>query len=86
MEGSDVCFAPVLTYREAAKHPHNFHRSTFVEVAGITQPAPAPRFSRTEVAVGGPPAWPGQHTDEVLASAGLSADEIAKLRESGAVA
>jgi alpha-methylacyl-CoA racemase len=86
MEGSDVCFAPVLTYQEAARHPHNVHRSTFVEVAGITQPAPAPRFSRTEVAVGGPPAWPGQHTDEVLAGAGLSADEIAKLRESGAVA
>jgi alpha-methylacyl-CoA racemase len=86
MEGSDVCFAPVLTYREAARHPHNVHRSTFVEVAGITQPAPAPRFSRTEVAIGGPPAWPGQHTDDVLASFGLSADEIAKLRESGAVA
>ena len=47
MEGTDICFAPVLTMDEAAQHPHNVERSTFVEVAGLTQPAPAPRFDRT---------------------------------------
>ena len=85
MEGSDVCFAPVLTMREAAKHPHNVHRQTYVEVAGVTQPAPAPRFSRTEPAISSPPAHAGQHTDEVLGAFGFSADDIAKLRDSGAV-
>ncbi len=86
MDGSDVCFAPVLTYREAAQHPHNVARKTFVEVAGLTQPAPAPRFSATEATIAGPPAWPGQHTDEVLASFGFSGDAIAALRSAGAVA
>jgi alpha-methylacyl-CoA racemase len=85
MEGSDVCFAPVLTMQEAAAHPHNVHRSTYVDVAGITQPAPAPRFSRTAPAVQGPPAWPGQHTDEVLAAFGFSEADIAARRASGAV-
>ncbi|MSY23015.1 MAG: CoA transferase, partial [Actinobacteria bacterium] len=47
LEGTDICFAPVLTMDEAAQHPHNVHRKTFVEVAGITQPAPSPRFDRT---------------------------------------
>ena len=85
MEGSDVCFAPVLTMSEAAQHPHNVQRQTFVEVAGITQPAPAPRFSRTEAAIQGPPAWPGQHSDQVLTDFGFSADEVAALRADGAV-
>jgi alpha-methylacyl-CoA racemase len=85
MEGSDVCFAPVLTMREAPGHPHNQARGTFVEVEGVTQPAPAPRFSRTPGAVAGPPAVPGAHTDEALADWGLSGDEIAKLRSAGAV-
>ncbi|HEY7068800.1 MAG TPA: CaiB/BaiF CoA-transferase family protein [Acidimicrobiales bacterium] len=86
MEGTDVCFAPVLTIPEAVAHPHNVHRGTFVEVAGIPQPGPAPRFSRTEAAVARPPAHAGQHTDEILAGAGFDADRIAKLRETGAVA
>ncbi|MBM3683503.1 MAG: CoA transferase [Actinobacteria bacterium] len=86
MVGSDVCFAPVLTYGEAAQHPHAVARSSFVEVAGITQPAPSPRFSRTTPAIAGPPAHPGQHTDDVLRDAGFGADEIAALRASGAVA
>jgi alpha-methylacyl-CoA racemase len=86
MEGSDVCFAPVLTMAEAAKHPHNELRQTYVEVAGVSQPAPAPRFSRTPPAVQAPPAHPGHHTDDVLRDFGLSADDIAKLRSSGAVA
>jgi alpha-methylacyl-CoA racemase len=85
MEGSDVCFAPVLTMAEAAKHPHNVQRRTYVEVAGVTQPAPAPRFSRTEPAVQGPPAWPGQHSDAVLKEFGFGEDEVAALKGSGAV-
>ncbi len=86
MEATDVCFAPVLSMDEAPLHPHNVHRQTFVEVAGIPQPNAAPRFSRTPGAIAGPPAHAGQHTDEVLAEAGLSEDEIAGLRASGAVA
>ncbi|MEZ5236311.1 MAG: CaiB/BaiF CoA-transferase family protein [Acidimicrobiales bacterium] len=85
MDGSDVCFAPVLTMGEAAQHPHNVHRKTYVEVAGVTQPAPAPRFSRTEAAIQGPPAYPGEHTDAVLKDFGFSGDDIAALRSSGAV-
>ena len=86
MEGTDVCFAPVLSMDEAPKHPHNVARGTFVEVAGVTQPAPAPRFSRTAAAVDRPPAAPGEHTDEALADWGFSADELAKLRAFAAIA
>lgn len=85
LEGSDACFAPVLTLAEAPAHPHNRARGTFVEVEGILQPAPAPRFSRTPGAIAGPPAAPGAHTDEALAAWGVSADEIAKLRSAGAI-
>jgi len=85
MEGSDVCFAPVLSMREAPQHPHIEARNTFVEVAGSIQPGPAPRYSRTPVAISGPPPHPGQHTDEALADFGFRAEEIAKLREVGAV-
>jgi len=85
MEGTDVCFAPVLSLSEAPKHPHNVHRKTFVEANGIVQPAPAPRFSRTTAEIQRPPAHAGQHTDEVLAEFGFAADDIAKLREAGAV-
>ena len=85
MEGTDVCFAPVLTMSEAAKHPHNVARQTFVEVDGITQPAPAPRFSRTSAALPSAPAHAGQHSREVLADWGFSADHITALIASGAV-
>jgi alpha-methylacyl-CoA racemase len=85
LEGTDVCFAPVLSMTEAYEHPHNVARGTFVTIEGITQPAPAPRFSRTRPAVAGPPAQAGAHTDEVLAEAGFDATDIAKLREAGAV-
>ncbi|HUW01821.1 MAG TPA: CaiB/BaiF CoA-transferase family protein [Acidimicrobiales bacterium] len=86
MEGSDVCFAPVLSLGEAPQHPHNVHRKTFIERDGIVQPAPAPRFSRTEVEVVRPPAHAGQHTDEVLGEYGLDGDRVAALRASGAIA
>jgi alpha-methylacyl-CoA racemase len=63
------------------------HRRTFVEVAGLTQPAPAPRFDRTPGRIQRPPAHPGQHTDEVLADwLGADAERIAALREAGTVA
>ncbi|MEJ7799672.1 MAG: CaiB/BaiF CoA-transferase family protein, partial [Ilumatobacter sp.] len=85
MEHTDVCFAPVLRMDEAANHPHNVERGTFVEIGGMTQPAPAPRFSRTVPSIDRPPAHDGQHTREVLADWGVAADRIASLVESGAV-
>jgi alpha-methylacyl-CoA racemase len=86
MEGTDVCFAPVLSLGEAPQHPHNVHRGTFVELDGVVQPAPAPRFSATPVSVARPPSHAGQHTDEVLTEWGVDADTVAKLREAGAIA
>jgi alpha-methylacyl-CoA racemase len=86
MEGTDVCFAPVLSMKEAPTHPHNVHRSTFVENAGIVQPAPAPRFSRTPAEIQRPPANPGEHTSEALADWGFSNEDVRKLRASKAIA
>ena len=86
MEHTDVCFAPVLTMSEAAEHPHNVERGTFIEVAGVTQPRPAPRFSRTVPEVRSAPAHPGQHSREVLADWGVPTDRIEALLASGAVA
>ncbi len=86
MEHTDVCFAPVLSMDDAAKHPHNVERGTFIEVAGLTQAGPAPRFSATPPSVPAPAAHPGQHTDDVLADYGFAADRIAELRGSGAIA
>jgi alpha-methylacyl-CoA racemase len=86
LEGTDACFAPVLSMTEAPQHPHNVERSTFVERNGIVQPAPAPRFSRTTPEIQRPPAFPGQHTNEALAEWGFADDELTKLRESGAIA
>lgn len=86
MDATDVCFAPVLTLAEAPQHPHNVHRGVFTEVAGLTQPSPSPRFSRTSPAVQGAPRHPGQDTDAVLADMGYDADDITKLRDCGAVA
>ena len=71
MEGTDVCFAPVLTMSEAAKHPHNVARKTFIEVDGVAQPAPAPRFSRTNATVSHGPVVAGENTHEVLQSWGV---------------
>ena len=85
MEGSDVCFAPVLSPQEAAQHPHNVERETFVEVAGVMQPAPAPRFSRTPTKISAPPPHAGQHTDEVLESWGFDGAALDALRSSGAI-
>jgi alpha-methylacyl-CoA racemase len=85
MEGTDVCFAPVLDLDEAAAHPHHVQRSTFVEVDGVMQPAPAPRFSRTPGAIRSSAPAAGEHTDEALSSWGLDEAEIAKLHAAGAI-
>jgi alpha-methylacyl-CoA racemase len=84
MEGTDVCYAPVLRMSEAAKHPHNVARNTFIEVAGVTQPAPAPRYSRTTTDVPTRPAHAGEHTRDVLADWGLDTARIDALIASGA--
>ncbi|MAE95737.1 MAG: carnitine dehydratase [Deltaproteobacteria bacterium] len=85
-EGGEVCFAPVLEMREAPDHPHNRARAGFVDFAGARAPAPAPRFSRTPGEIRSVSVAPGTNTDEVLADYGFSDDEIAGLREAGAVA
>ncbi|NKB50537.1 MAG: CoA transferase [Alphaproteobacteria bacterium] len=85
MEGTDVCFAPVLSLAEAPLHPHNQARGNFVEVAGITQPAPAPRFSRTPGRVHSAPAIPGEHTEAVLGDWGFSEAEISALIDAAAI-
>jgi alpha-methylacyl-CoA racemase len=66
MEGTDICFAPVLSMAEAPSHPHNVERKTFVEIEGVVQPAPAPRFSGTPAEIQRRPAGLGEHTDEIL--------------------
>src|SRR5262249_60334491 len=73
LEGSDACFAPVLTMTEARAHPHARARGAFVEVEGVAQPRPAPRFSRTDSSIQGPPGAPGANTDGVLGEGGFAA-------------
>jgi alpha-methylacyl-CoA racemase len=85
MEATDVCFAPVLTMSEAAEHPHNVERGTFVEIAGAMQPAPAPRFSRSAAEVTMPPAHAGQHSVDILRDWGFDEGRIDALVASGAV-
>jgi alpha-methylacyl-CoA racemase len=79
MEGTDVCFAPVLTMGEALKNEHNVARNTFIEVEGVPQPAPAPRFDRTRPEVQMPPPVPGGDTEVILADWGFSSEEIESL-------
>jgi alpha-methylacyl-CoA racemase len=79
MEGSDICFAPVLTMDEAPAHPHMRERGVFREIDGVIQPGPAPRFSRTKPEVRSAPAAVGEHTDEILAEFGFSDEEIDRL-------
>jgi alpha-methylacyl-CoA racemase len=75
----------VLSPWEAHTHPHNAERHTFVEVAGVLQPGPAPRFSRTPSRIQRPPPVVGEDTDEVLGAWGIEAGRIERLRETGAV-
>ena len=86
LERTDACVAPVLDLDEAPRHPHNVARATFVEHAGITQPAPAPRFSRTPPRIRRPAsAAAGEHSQEILADWGFAAEEIAALAASAAI-
>lgn len=85
LEGSDVCFAPVLSLSEAPEHPHNRARGAFVDVGGQLQPAPAPRLSRSGAARPRPGTRPGAHTDEILRDAGFDDGEIDRLLRDGVV-
>ena len=86
MEGTDVCFSPVLSIFEAPEHPHNKARGSFIEIDGVMQPAPAPRFSRTVAEVSHGARKPGEDTATVLANCGFSAAEIADLQAKQVVA
>jgi alpha-methylacyl-CoA racemase len=85
LEGTDACVAPVLSLTEAPDHPHNRHRRTFIDIDGVTQPAPAPRFSRTSPPVPARPPRPGEHTAEVLADWGFAQADVEELLSTGAV-
>ncbi|MEX0943719.1 MAG: CaiB/BaiF CoA-transferase family protein [Pseudomonadales bacterium] len=85
MEGTDVCFAPVLSLAEVADHPHNRHRGTFEEIDGVIQPAPAPRFSRTAPALTVSSRIPGEDTRGVLLDSGFTDAEIDALATQGAI-
>ena len=79
MEGTDVCFSPVLSMSEAPKHQHNIDRETFIENDGVVQPNVAPRFSRTKSKIQGPSVINGQHNDTALVDWGISEEKIRKL-------
>jgi len=85
LEGSEACFAPVLSMREAASHPHLVARKSLVELEGTLQPAPAPRFSRSVPDVPKPPSTPAQDTDSALLAWGVPERELAALRAAGAI-
>jgi alpha-methylacyl-CoA racemase len=86
LEGTDACFAPVLSLSAAADHPHNRARGSFVEVGGITQPAPVPRFSRSGVEVRGAPPLPGEHSRQALADWGVNPGDVERWIAEGALA
>jgi alpha-methylacyl-CoA racemase len=85
MDATDVCFAPVLDLDEAPLHPHNVARQTFVEIDGVVQPAPAPRFSHTPGAIAGPPPAIGAHTRSALEAWGVTSARLAELESLGAI-
>lgn len=82
LEGTDVCFAPVLDMAEAPRHRHNAARRTFVNIDGVTQPAPAPRFSRSAPPTPMAPSAPGEDSEAILADWGFTAESIEALRAS----
>ena len=82
-EGSDACFAPVLSWSEAPRHPHNRARSAFVSVKRVEQPAPAPRFSRTPGEVQRPPPERGEGGAQALADWGFAAEQVKRLNSLG---
>jgi len=86
LEGTDACFAPVLTFSEARQHPHHRARGTFVDGGDMPEMIPTPRLSRTPGDPGTSPGWPGADTDAVLRERGFGVEEIAALRSEGAIA
>ncbi|THC42202.1 CaiB/BaiF CoA-transferase family protein [Massilia sp. Mn16-1_5] len=85
LEGTDACVAPVLDMAEAPAHPHNAARASFIEIDGVVQPAPAPRFSRTMPQAGQAAASPGQHSAAVLADWGFANESIEALKGAGVI-
>lgn len=85
MEGSDVCFAPVLSLSEAPHHPHNRARQSFIETDGVVQPLPAPKFSRTKTEIQRPPAKTGVHTRTALTDWGFDPAELDSLKAEGVI-
>jgi alpha-methylacyl-CoA racemase len=83
LEGTDACFAPVLSSAEAPGHPHHTARGTFIAVDGLVQPAPAPRFSRTPAATPTPPEAPGESGEAVLRDWGIADERVAELAKTG---
>ena len=86
LEGTDACFAPVLSLADAPAHPHHAARGTFVEVDGLTQPAPAPRFSATPAAMPAPPCAPGEGGESALRDWGIAPERIEALTRAGILA
>ena len=86
MEGSDVCFAPILSMWDAPKHPHAKARESFYDIDGITHPAPAPKFSRTPSSKPVPSPQTGAHTIEILSDLGYNQSDIDTMLKNGAVA
>ena len=84
-DGSDACFAPVLSLTEATQHPHAQARNAYASVDGVIQPAPAPRFSRTPAEIQSPPPEAGQHTEEILRDWGFSEERINELGNAGII-
>ena len=85
MEGTDVCFAPVLKFTDAPAHPANVARGTYLEVDGVTQPAPAPRFSRTPGKVRNGGSAAGADTEQVLLDMGFAGQELERLKDAGTI-
>ena len=85
MAGGEICFAPVLGLDEVGTHPHNAARASFIEVDGVVQPAPAPRFSRTTPECQQAPPRDGEHTREALENWGFAKAEIQSLLDAGTV-
>ena len=86
MEGTDVCCAPVLSFKEAPSHPANIARNVYQEVDGVVQPSPAPRFSRTPSEIRHGAHGIGEDTVSVLQAMGFAADEIEQLQNNNSVA
>lgn len=85
MEGTDVCFAPVLTHIEALSYQHNVSRGTYIDVDGMKQPSPAPRFSRTPSKVEHGPVDIGTHTESILLNLGVDDEEILDMKKLGII-